>query len=470
MPQKRLAWSGLYRESDLYKAAVRLYTKPLFNGNKALTTSTDEQTLFDFARKGLQNLHRLHGKLRRREFEFRPCLAVPRNFNGKHRTLYIYPWEERLVSLLLYRRMSQALDRRFSPHSYAYRQRGYGVDCCQRRIAAHLHRQSGPVYVIKRDITKFFDSIDHQVLLDKLREFVEPDDYLFELLSACVSFRYQLRGRVESAEKGVPFGSAVACLFANVYLMRLDARLAEIPGLAFFRYADDLLALADAPETLRRAALVFDDELSELKLSSKPSHHEDFVLAQPSDQEYDLPLRTRFRHLGLEYRGDGSIGLARDKFRKLRNLFRFAFRRNKSRIRQITDPEKRARVLAEIARETIDNGVRNVALIDYYLKHVNDESQLKRLDRWLAEEVLSLTFGGGHKKGYFRRIPFSRLRQMGLPSLVHRRRLILHGHLHSPFFIWKSDRLQRRNGGKAVRPKSDLAFSQSPEAATDASS
>ncbi|MEO1994921.1 MAG: hypothetical protein ABGZ17_06565, partial [Planctomycetaceae bacterium] len=125
-----MTWSGLYCESDLYKAAVRLYTKPLFNGRKALTTSTDDRTLFDFARKGLQNLHRLHGQLRCRAFTFRPCLAVPRNFNGKHRTLYIYPWEERLVSLLLYRRMSQALDRRFSNHSYAYRQRGFGVDCC----------------------------------------------------------------------------------------------------------------------------------------------------------------------------------------------------------------------------------------------------------------------------------------------------------------------------------------------------
>ncbi|MEO1994771.1 MAG: RNA-directed DNA polymerase, partial [Planctomycetaceae bacterium] len=334
-------------------------------------------------------------------------------------------------------------------------------------IAAQLRRQPRPAFVMKRDITNFFDSIDHRVLLEKLCEFVEPDDYLFELLSACVTFRYELRGSVQTAETGVPFGSAVACLFANVYLMRLDARLSELPGFAFFRYADDLLGLAESSEVLQQAAAVFDEELMELKLRSKPSHHEDFVLSHAGDQEFDLPRQSRFRHLGLEFRSDGSIGLARDKFRKLRNLFRFAFRRNKSRIRHTTNPEKRARALAGIARETIADGVRNVALIDYYLRHVNDEPQLKRLDRWLAEEVLSLAFGGGHKKGYFRRIPYSRLREMGLPSLVHRRRLILHGHLQSPFFIWKSDRLRRRNGGTAVRPNSHLAFSQSPEAAAD---
>jgi len=470
MRDGRLTWKGLYRESDLYKAAVRLYTKPLFNGRKALATSTDERTLYDFARKGLQNLHRLHRQLSHREFEFRPCLAVPRNFNGKHRTLYIFPWEERLVSLLLYRRLSQALDAKFSNNSYAYRQRGFGVDCCQRRIAAQLRRQRRPLFVMKRDITRFFDSIDHGVLLDKLRDFVEPDDYLYDLLSSCVDFDYELAGRVRTAEVGVPFGSAVACLFANLYLMRLDERLADLPGFTFFRYADDLLGLSESSEVLERAATVFDDELADLKLRSKLSHHENFQLLHTGEPQAALPVQSRFRHLGLEFRSDGSIGLARDKFRKLRNLFRFAFRRKKSRIDRAQVPEKRARAAIDIAQETIADGVRNVALIDYYLRHVNDEAQLKRLDRWLAEEVLSLAFGGGHKKSYFRRLPYSRLREMGLPSLVHRRRLIVHGHLESPFFIWQSERLRRRNGGTAVRPKTNSAFSQSPEAATNASS
>src|SRR5207302_669366 len=97
---------------------------------------------------------------------------------------------------------------------------------------------------------------------------------------------------------------------------------------------------------------------------------------------------ARFRHLGLEFRSDGSVGLSRDKFRKIRNLFRFAFRRNKSRFRRIVEPEKRAQFAVQIAQDAIQEGVRNVAIIDYYLRHVTDEAQLRRLDRWLAEEVL----------------------------------------------------------------------------------
>ena len=44
-----LRWSDVYREAELYKAVVRVYTKPLFQWRKALSTSTDGKTLYDLA-------------------------------------------------------------------------------------------------------------------------------------------------------------------------------------------------------------------------------------------------------------------------------------------------------------------------------------------------------------------------------------------------------------------------------------
>ena len=122
----------------------------------------------------------------------------------------------------------------------------------------------------------------------------------------------------------------------------------------------------------------------------------------------------------------------------------------------------------DVAVESIQQGVRNVAILDYYLKHVDDEAQLRRLDRWLAEEVLSHVFGG-HKKGHFRRIGFDRLRAMGLPSLVHRRRLIRRGRIESPFFIWQRQKITRAFRGTVARlhraASAGAAFSPLPEAA-----
>jgi hypothetical protein len=471
-----LGWKQLYSETELYKAAVRLYTKPLFQWHKALSTSADGRTLYDFARQGLRNLAAIHRLLVREEFSFRPGLAMHRNFNGKHRTLYLYPWEERLVDLLLYRLLGRALDARFSKCSYAYRPRGFGVDRCQRYIQRVLRRLGEPIFILKRDIADFFVSIDQEILLKQLAGFIAPNDYLFRLLQERVYFSCWDGDEVRRAGRGVAFGTASACFFANLYLADLDRLLEAIPDLAYVRYADDVLMLTRERACLEAARRIFEDELAELRLTAKSSHTRDFVFTR-SNGTNGLPSATRFRHLGLEYRAGGSVGLSRDKFRKICNLFRYAFRRKRGQFRRLREPQARARLAVELAKQTIAAGVRNVAIIDYYLRHVSDEMQLKQLDRWLAEEVLSLALGGGHRKGHFRVLSFTSLRAMGLPSLVHRRRLLQHGHLASSFFIWNhgqlekgrrfAGKLERKHPGPAAKPvvTPTPAFSQYPEAA-----
>ena len=123
------------------------------------------------------------------------------------------------MSLLLYRMLNRALDARFSDSSYAYRWRGFGVDRCQREIVRTLRTMPPPIYVLKRDISDFFASVDHAVLLRKLEQFIDPNDYLFELLTDCIRFTYQDDDELRTAGRGVPFGTAIACLFANAQLI-----------------------------------------------------------------------------------------------------------------------------------------------------------------------------------------------------------------------------------------------------------
>lgn len=468
LARAKLRWREVYSEAELYKAAVRLYTRPLFAWRKALFASTDKRDLYDFARDGLQNLEGIHGALRRETFAFRPGMALRKNFRGKQRTLYIYPWEERLVDLLLYRVVSGRLQEWFSPNSYAYRLRGFGLDRCQRRIAKRLGDAGGPVFAAKRDIANYFPSVNHEALLVQLAELVEPGDYLFRLLEERLRFAYEEGGRRVHAERGIAFGTATACFFANVYLTPLDRRLDAIPGLRYFRYADDLLLLASERETIETAIARFDDGLRELRLESKSSHEENWMLSRDGVGADGFVASRRMRHLGLEFCVDGTVRLSRDKFRKICNVFRFAFRRKRAKLARIKEVRKRAEFIVQVAQRALEQSVRRVAIVDYYLKHVNDEVQLRLLDRWLAEEVLSLAFGGGHRKSYFRRLPFESLRAMGLPSLVHRRRQIRHGQIAAPFFVWKSyqaKKSSRETAAKQRPPKAGApAFSPSPEA------
>jgi hypothetical protein len=464
----KILWKDLYQEAELYKAAIRLYTKPLFSWRKALSTSTDDRTLYDFARKGLKNLGRLHESLLKQQFQFRPGRALHFNFNGRHRTLYIFPWEERLVDLLLYRLLNRRMHKWFSPHAYAYRSGGlFGVDACQSRIGERLVPKDKPYFLIKRDIRDYFNSIRHDVLLQQVAAWVPEEDYLFQLLQQRIGFAYEDRGTVQSAVRGIPFGTAIACWFANLHLTGMDHELAAVPGLHYYRYADDILAAAQSKELALKAEEILGSHFTRLGLESKASHEKNLLFSETRREEAGFTWTDRFKHLGLEFRANGVTGLSRDKFRKIRNLFRYAFRRKKGKFKRMKDPLQKAGLAIQLARETLDDGLRNVAIIDYYLKHVRDEEQIARIDRWLAEEVLSLAFGGGHKKGYFKRLSFKRLRAMGLPSLAHRRRLILHRQIESPFFIWKSYKQQKGFKGTAVRPSGSNreAFSPVPEAA-----
>jgi hypothetical protein len=256
---------------------------------------------------------------------------------------------------------------------------------------------------------------------------------------------------------------------ANLYLTPLDQVIDGIPEVRYFRYADDLLLLSPSRETAIYAAEQVDMTVAALRLALKASHKQDLLLTMSlSGEDRRFRQAFSFRHLGLQFDCSGRVSLSRDKSRKIQNLFRVAFRRSRRRWRKISDPRERARTLVAIASETVQRGVRNVAILDYYLKHVTQELQLHQLDHWLAEEILSLVFGG-HKKGHFAKISFAELRQFGLPSMVHRHRLIRHRKIDSPFFIWQQQKMDRAfKGTVASRKRAASAacgFSPCPKAA-----
>jgi len=288
------------------------------------------------------------------------------------------------------------------------------------------------------------------------------------LLHQRVRFQFEEGGAIQTSLRGIPFGTPIACFFANLYLTPLDRQLDSIPSLRYFRYADDLLFFSERREAVVEATERFNAVLTERRLSSKASHEQNLFLSKNAQSAQGFTTATRFRHLGLEFFAGGGIRLSHDKSRKICNIFRYAFRRRRAKFARILDFRKRAQFAVELARRALDDSVRNVAIIDYYLKHVTDESQLRMLDRWLAEEVLSIAFRGGHKKGYFRLLPYESLRAMGLPSLVHRRREIHHGQIEAPFFVWKRYQLRKSSRETAARPlppkTESPAFSPCPEA------
>ena len=104
---RKATFGRVYSELALHQAVIRAYSKPLFTWRKALGMSHDGRTLYDFASDSLQNVSRLHKQLAKGQFGYRPGIELKFNTNGKERTIYLYPWEERIVDLMLYRELTK---------------------------------------------------------------------------------------------------------------------------------------------------------------------------------------------------------------------------------------------------------------------------------------------------------------------------------------------------------------------------
>jgi|TARA_Y100000994_G_scaffold249278_1_gene260090 retron-type reverse transcriptase len=435
---KKVRFESIYSELALQKSALTLFTKTLFNRGKALSKSHDGKTLFDFAEKSGKNLWQLHRRLISKEFSFQPFIARDFNFNGKQRRIYIATWEDKIVERCLFDLLNRKFDHWMSNNSYAYRYRKRGLDACQHKIAKLFGTSEKPLYLCKRDVRNYFPTIDQSILLQKLKTFIDENDYLFSLIKQRIYFSHISQNETYPVTQGVAFGAPLACFFANVYLTDLDQQMDAIPGLNYFRYADDILFASSKHEVTDLAIDTLDAEIASLKLSLKSKAHLDAGLGLPEQRLSYIPIE-KLRYLGLEFRADGSVGLSRDKLRKLRNLVRFSFKGYKRKLDKTDDLNERLEILISCVQRVMTVRIRSVAIIDYYLKHVSDEEQLKELDRWVAEEVLAIALGCGHRKGNFRVVSFKRLRQLGLPSFRHRHRLLRHGHIKSDFFQLRAD-------------------------------
>jgi len=121
------------------------------------------------------------------------------------------------------------------------------------------------VWILKCDIKKYFDSIDHEILLSLIKKQL-ADQKLLNLLENIISSYHQEIG------KGIPLGNLTSQLFANIYLNHLDYFIKRNLSLKFYvRYADDFLVLGRSQTELAAILCKLDEFLAhELKLSLHP--------------------------------------------------------------------------------------------------------------------------------------------------------------------------------------------------------
>jgi RNA-directed DNA polymerase len=145
-------------------------------------------------------------------------------------------------------------EHQFSKSSYGFRpQRG----CTEALNKVNALIAEGYQHVVDADIKRYFDTIDHRTLMEKVREKIS-DSRVLELVSVFLTQGVIAGMREWIPEEGTPQGGVISPLLANIYLDELDKEMEKF-GHAMVRYADDFVVMcADATEATRALKEIYD--------------------------------------------------------------------------------------------------------------------------------------------------------------------------------------------------------------------
>jgi group II intron reverse transcriptase/maturase len=178
---------------------------------------------------------RIRGELLSGQYQPSPVLRqqIPKSGGGV-RELGIPTVLDRFIQQALLQALQPGFDATFSRHSYGFRPKRSAHDAV---MAAKRFVQEGRLYVVDVDLEKFFDRVNHDVLMGRLAKRVR-DGRVLGLIRRYLNAGVMADGVVTERYEGTPQGGPLSPLLANVLLDEVDKEL-EKRGHAFVRYADD---------------------------------------------------------------------------------------------------------------------------------------------------------------------------------------------------------------------------------------
>ena len=160
-------------------------------------------------------------------------VMIPKS-DGTERQLGIPTVLDRVIQQALLQVLQPQIDPSFSEHSYGFRPKR---SAHQAVLKAQEYVQSGRVFVVDVDLEKFFDRVNHDVLMSRLEKRI-GDQRVLRLIRRYLQAGILADGITVDRHEGTPQGGPLSPLLANILLDEVDQAL-EKRGHCFVRYADD---------------------------------------------------------------------------------------------------------------------------------------------------------------------------------------------------------------------------------------
>ncbi len=232
----------------------------------------DRQSIEDFADNLEENITTLSQELREKRYRPQPVkrVEIPKP-NGGIRKLGIPAVRDRVVQQTLLNIMQPIFDPEFHPSSYGYRPKR----SCHQAIAkaSMFIREGGLSWVVDMDLSKCFDTLDHDLIIQGIRKRI-TDGSILHLIRLFLESGVMTDEGWQASTVGSPQGGVISPLIANIYLDEFD-KFMKNRNHRIVRYADDILILTrskSAAENAREQATAHLERELKLTVNQQKTH------------------------------------------------------------------------------------------------------------------------------------------------------------------------------------------------------
>ena len=283
-------------------------------------------------------------------------VEIPKPDGGK-RMLGVPTVIDRMIQQAIVQVLQPMYEPLFSENSYGFRPKRSAQQAMKQALEYY---NEGYTQVVDLDLAKYFDTVNHEILIGMLREQVK-DERVIRLIRKYLKSGVMINGLISPTTEGTPQGGNLSPLLSNIYLTVFD-RMLENRGHKFVRYADDCniyVKSRRAAERVMANCTKFLEGKLKLKVNRKKS-------------QVGSPLRLKF--LGFSMYKTGKKAGIRPHSKSIKRF--------KNKIRELTS-RKQARsvelILKRLKRYT-------VGWLGYY-SIADMESRIKSLNEWIRRRI-----------------------------------------------------------------------------------
>jgi RNA-directed DNA polymerase len=271
-------WEQIFSRENLMRALKRVQS----NGGAPGVDGMTVDGLPDHLRAHWPSIRE---KLEAGRYEPSPVkrVEIPKPGKGR-RQLGIPTVQDRFIQQAMHQVLSPQFEPTFSEHSYGFRP---GRSAHEAVKAARAHVEAGYKWVVDIDMERFFDTVNHDRLMARMKAVVK-DKRVLRLVNAYLKAGVMVNGVVVEMKEGTPQGGPLSPLLSNIVLTELDQKLEE-RGHRFVRYADDCNIYVRSERAARRV------------LASTKRHVEERMRLRVNEAKSAVDLAVRRQFLGFRF-------------------------------------------------------------------------------------------------------------------------------------------------------------------------